>query len=237
MVSAISLVGSLRQFLLFANTPSPHTIRSCARRKVRSSFCPFDKMFVRQSVRQQNVRSAKCLSAKCLSAKCPGTVLVFLAHRHYVSSTLFSAGKPFQYMFSIVWKRRSVFFSRSSYLVTGSFAIIAPRFLHLVQDVGFFFCIDLRNYVLSPTTFDFPKRLTCSSTSRHGGTVLTSTGFLEHKVRIVCVLRLESCCFSVNAIQLHPNGPSLAIGLPGSPRTSALEYTRSALSTPINKST
>ena len=157
MVSAISLVGLLRQFLLFANTSSPHTIRSCARRKVRSSFCPFDKMFVRQSVSQQNVRSAKCLSAKCPSAKCPGTVLVFLAHRHYVSSTLFSAGKPFQYMLSIVWKRRSVFISRSSYLVTGSFAIIAHRFLHLVQDVGFFFCIDLRNYVLSPTTFDFPK--------------------------------------------------------------------------------
>ena len=40
------------------------------RRKVRSSNCPFDKMFVRQSVRRQNVRSAKCLSAKCLSAKC-----------------------------------------------------------------------------------------------------------------------------------------------------------------------
>ena len=42
------------------------------RRKVRSSYCPFDKMSVRLSVRRQNVRSAKCLSAKCLSAKCPG---------------------------------------------------------------------------------------------------------------------------------------------------------------------
>ena len=40
------------------------------RRKVRSSYCPFDKMSVRLNVRRQNVRSAKCLSAKCLSAKC-----------------------------------------------------------------------------------------------------------------------------------------------------------------------
>lgn len=54
---------------------------------------------------------------------------------------------------------------------------------------------------------------------------------------MVCVLRLESRCFSVNPIQLRPNGPSLATGLPGSPRTSALEYNRSALSTHINKST
>ena len=43
------------------------------RRKVRSSYCPFDKMSVRLNVRRQNVRSAKCLSAKCLSVKCPAT--------------------------------------------------------------------------------------------------------------------------------------------------------------------
>ena len=45
------------------------------RRKVRSSYCPFDKMSVRLSVCRQNVRSAKSLSAKCLSAKCPGTLV------------------------------------------------------------------------------------------------------------------------------------------------------------------
>ena len=74
------------------------------RRKVRSSYCPFDKMSVRLSVRRQNVRrqnvrsakclSAKCLSAKCLSAKCPGTMVyrtlqiktqyIYLASKQYI---------------------------------------------------------------------------------------------------------------------------------------------------------
>jgi hypothetical protein len=60
---------------------------------------------------------------------------------------------------------------------------------------------------------------------------------LDKKVLMVCVLQSVSRCFSVAPMQLHPSGPSRAIALPGSPRTSALEYSKSAMSTPINKST
>ena len=158
-------------------------------------------------------------------------LLIFLAHSHIFLQLLFSARQPSQCMFSIVRERWSVFFPWGSYFVTGSFTIIVHRFFQLPEDVGLPFRIDLGIYILSPTTFDFPKtfNMLVYLTTRWNSIRWLSG---EQSSRIVCVLRFESCRFSVSPIQLHPNGPSLATGHPGSPRTSALHCDGSALSTP-----